>query len=157
MKDLVSFRGFFWRLNFCMVKSLKFHNSSFALRYFLMLMWHTPCFIILKAETHPFQSLERRFFKTGIKEWLVLVTYFWKPSKNGWFWILIVIWSVWIFLGIMVLYFWTGALIFYNCCYETLKIALITVGVLLFKIITQFWLRVNRYSVVILNNMGWLS
>jgi len=60
-------------------------------------------------------------------------------------------WELWF-------YTWTGALIFYNCCYETLKIALITVGVLfLFKIITQFWLRVNRYSVVILNNMGRLS
>jgi hypothetical protein len=34
---LVSFRGFFWRLFFCMVKYLSFHNSSSsALRYFLM-------------------------------------------------------------------------------------------------------------------------
>ncbi len=33
---LVSFRGFFWRLYFCMVKYLSFHNSSsFALRYLL--------------------------------------------------------------------------------------------------------------------------
>ncbi len=30
-----SFRGFFWRLYFCMVKYLSFHNSSFSLRYFL--------------------------------------------------------------------------------------------------------------------------
>ncbi len=33
---LVSFRNFFWKLYFCMVKYLKFHNSSFPLRYFLM-------------------------------------------------------------------------------------------------------------------------
>jgi hypothetical protein len=31
---LVSFRGFFWRLYFCMVKYLNFHNFSFALKYF---------------------------------------------------------------------------------------------------------------------------
>jgi hypothetical protein len=29
-------RGLFWRLYFCMVKYLNFHNSSFALRYFVM-------------------------------------------------------------------------------------------------------------------------
>ncbi len=47
---LVSFRGFlfFWRLYFCMVKYLNFHNSSsFALRYFFnvngkAIVWHTP-------------------------------------------------------------------------------------------------------------------
>ncbi len=33
---LVSLRGFFGRLYFCMVKYLSFHNSSFALRSFLM-------------------------------------------------------------------------------------------------------------------------
>jgi len=33
---LVSFRGFFWRLYFCMVKYLSFHKSSFVLRYFLI-------------------------------------------------------------------------------------------------------------------------
>ncbi len=44
---LVSFRGFFWRLYFCMVKHLNFHNSSFALRYILFnindkpTVWHT--------------------------------------------------------------------------------------------------------------------
>ncbi len=34
-KILVSFRGFFRRLYFCMVKYLSFHNSSFALRSIL--------------------------------------------------------------------------------------------------------------------------
>ncbi len=29
-------RGLFWRLYFCMVKYLNFHNSSFALGYFVM-------------------------------------------------------------------------------------------------------------------------
>ncbi len=49
---LVYFRGFFWRLYFCMVKYLNFHNSSFALRYLLFnvngkaTVWHTPCFIV---------------------------------------------------------------------------------------------------------------
>jgi len=33
---LVSFRGFFWRLYFCMVKYLNLHNFSFALKYFKM-------------------------------------------------------------------------------------------------------------------------
>jgi hypothetical protein len=34
-RNLVSFRGFFWRLYFCMVKYLRFHSCSFfALRYF---------------------------------------------------------------------------------------------------------------------------
>jgi hypothetical protein len=33
---LVSCRKCFWRLYFCMVKYLRFHNSSFDLRYFLM-------------------------------------------------------------------------------------------------------------------------
>jgi hypothetical protein len=33
---LVSFRRFFLRLYFCMVKYLNFHNSSFALKHFLM-------------------------------------------------------------------------------------------------------------------------
>ncbi len=33
---LVSFRGFFGRLYFFMVKYLSFHNCSFALRSFLM-------------------------------------------------------------------------------------------------------------------------
>jgi hypothetical protein len=46
---LVSFRGFFWRLYFCMVKYLHFHNSSFALRYVFNVngkatVWHTPLF-----------------------------------------------------------------------------------------------------------------
>jgi hypothetical protein len=44
---LVSFRGFFWRFGifFCMLKYLSFHNSSFALRYFLKCKWqgHTQC------------------------------------------------------------------------------------------------------------------
>ncbi len=50
---LVYFRGFFWRLYFCLVKYLNFHNSSFALRYLLFFnvngkatVWHTPCFIV---------------------------------------------------------------------------------------------------------------
>jgi hypothetical protein len=34
---LVSFRGFFGRLYFCMVKYLSFHNSSFALRRYLLM------------------------------------------------------------------------------------------------------------------------
>jgi hypothetical protein len=33
---LVSSGGLFWRLYFCMLKYLSFHNSSFALRYILM-------------------------------------------------------------------------------------------------------------------------
>ncbi len=33
---LVSLRGFLLRLIFCMVKYLNFHNSSFALLYFLL-------------------------------------------------------------------------------------------------------------------------
>jgi len=42
-------KGFFLRLDFCMVKYLNFHNSSsFALRYFFDVngnatMWNTPC------------------------------------------------------------------------------------------------------------------
>jgi hypothetical protein len=44
---LVSFRGFFGRLHFCMVKYLNFHNSSFALRYFIMKMARPQC------ATHP--------------------------------------------------------------------------------------------------------
>jgi len=47
---LVSFRGYFWRLYFWMVKYLSFHNSSFALRYFYnangkVTVWHTPLLI----------------------------------------------------------------------------------------------------------------
>jgi len=43
---LVSFRGFFEDYNFCVVKYLSFHNSSFALRYFFnvngkAIVWHT--------------------------------------------------------------------------------------------------------------------
>ncbi len=50
---LVSFRGFFWRLYFFLVKYLSFYNSSFALRHLLFhvngkaIVWHTPCFIWL--------------------------------------------------------------------------------------------------------------
>ncbi len=33
--NMISWR-IYWRLYFCMVKYLNFHNSSFALRYFLM-------------------------------------------------------------------------------------------------------------------------
>jgi hypothetical protein len=45
-----SFRGFFWRLYFCMVKYLSFHNSSFYLKILLNvngkpIVWHTPCFL----------------------------------------------------------------------------------------------------------------
>ncbi len=40
---LVSCRGFFWRLYLCMVKYLNFHNSSFALRYFSMLIARPQC------------------------------------------------------------------------------------------------------------------
>jgi len=37
LKDFgFSFRGFFEDYIFCIVKYLSFHNSSFALRYFLM-------------------------------------------------------------------------------------------------------------------------
>ncbi len=49
---MVSFRGLFWRLYFCMVKYLSFHNSSsFCLKMPLNLngkatMWHTPCFFV---------------------------------------------------------------------------------------------------------------
>ncbi len=45
---LVPFRGIFWRLCFCMVKYLSFHNSSsFALRNFWMQMPRPQCV------THP--------------------------------------------------------------------------------------------------------
>ncbi len=81
-------------------------------------VWHTPCFNILKAESHPFQSLERRFFKTGIKEWLILVTCVLQPSKNGWFWLLIVLFGLFEFFWELWFYTWTGSSIFYNCCYE---------------------------------------
>ncbi len=40
---MLSFRGFFDLLYFCMVKYLSFHNSSFALRYFLMWMARPQC------------------------------------------------------------------------------------------------------------------
>ncbi len=40
---LVPFRGFFLRLYFCMMKYLNFHNSSFALRYFLPQMTRPQC------------------------------------------------------------------------------------------------------------------
>jgi hypothetical protein len=41
---LVSFRGFFEDYNFCMVKYLSFHNSSFALNVNgKATVWHTPC------------------------------------------------------------------------------------------------------------------
>ncbi len=42
-KIFVSFRGFFGRLYFCMVKYLSFHNSSFALRCFLVCMARPQC------------------------------------------------------------------------------------------------------------------
>ncbi len=47
---LASFRRCFWRLYFCMVKYLNFHNSSFAWGYFFYVngkatVWHTPCWI----------------------------------------------------------------------------------------------------------------
>jgi hypothetical protein len=47
---LVSFRGFFRRSYFCMVKYLSFHNSPFALIYFFnvndkAIVWHTPLLI----------------------------------------------------------------------------------------------------------------
>jgi len=47
---LVSFWSIFWRLYFCMVKYLSFHNSNsfFCLKILLIVngkaaMWHTPC------------------------------------------------------------------------------------------------------------------
>jgi hypothetical protein len=40
---LVSFRGFSEDYIFSMVKYLSFHNSSFALRYFLMYMARPQC------------------------------------------------------------------------------------------------------------------
>jgi hypothetical protein len=52
---LVSFRGFFWRWYFYMVKYLNFHTSSFALRYLFNVkgkatMWHTPMFQMNEQE-----------------------------------------------------------------------------------------------------------
>ncbi len=38
----VSFRGFFEDYIFCMVKYLNFHNSTFALRYFVMFLKRPP-------------------------------------------------------------------------------------------------------------------
>jgi hypothetical protein len=45
---LVSCRGFFWRLYFCLLKDLNFHNSSFAFKILFnvngkVTVWHTPC------------------------------------------------------------------------------------------------------------------
>jgi len=51
LKHFSFFQRIFWRLYFCMVKYLSFHNSPFALKYFLMLMARpqcdTPLFLIL--------------------------------------------------------------------------------------------------------------
>jgi hypothetical protein len=62
----VSFRGFFWRWCFCMVKYLSFHNSSsFALRYFLKCKWQghsardTTCYICMRC-TLP--NLKKKIF-----------------------------------------------------------------------------------------------
>jgi hypothetical protein len=45
---LLSLRGFLWRLYFCMVKYLNFHNPSLIKRFFDVkgkaTVWHTPCF-----------------------------------------------------------------------------------------------------------------
>jgi hypothetical protein len=48
---LVSYRGFFWRLYFRIVKYMNFHNSSFALRYLFNVngkdtIWHITCFVL---------------------------------------------------------------------------------------------------------------
>jgi hypothetical protein len=47
LKDFGFFQRIFWRFGvfFCMLKYLSFHNSSFALRYFLKCKWqgHTQC------------------------------------------------------------------------------------------------------------------
>jgi len=54
---LVFFRGFFWRLYFCMVKYLSFHNSSFAFNIHFNVngkatVWHPPLFTPWKTLQH---------------------------------------------------------------------------------------------------------
>ncbi len=50
---LVYSRGFFWRLYFCMVKYLSFHNSSFACSLFNVndkaTVWHIPSFDVAQV------------------------------------------------------------------------------------------------------------
>jgi hypothetical protein len=47
LKDFGYFYRIFWRLHFCIVKYLSFHNSSFALRYFLMETARLQCDALL--------------------------------------------------------------------------------------------------------------
>jgi len=72
---LVSFRGFFGKLCFCMMKYLSFHNPSFAFRCkWHGHVWYTPCFwwwvqnahssrshaiVILTVEKKPARTLQR--------------------------------------------------------------------------------------------------
>ncbi len=54
LNDFGFFSRIFWRLYFCMVKYLSFHNSSFALKYFFNVngkakVWHTLCFVCVSS------------------------------------------------------------------------------------------------------------
>ncbi len=77
-KNLVSLRGFFWRLYFCIVKYLNFHNSFFKWCFNVngkATMWYTPCslrkvikfyffnLIILRQNTN--LEMKRRNTKRG--------------------------------------------------------------------------------------------
>jgi hypothetical protein len=56
---LVSFRGNFLRLYFCMMKYLTFHNSCFALRSFLMYMARPQCVTPLCYNMFPYLSMKQ--------------------------------------------------------------------------------------------------
>jgi len=64
---MVSFRGVLWRLHFCMVKYLNFHNSTFALKiHFNVLngkatVWHTPLVLELAWMPHTELIFGNRF------------------------------------------------------------------------------------------------
>jgi len=80
LKDFGFFQRIFWRLYFCMVKYLSFHNSSFALRYFYNVngkatSWHTPCFLFGKKIANFDLDYWRGAFYPGF--------FFWKNSEVG--------------------------------------------------------------------------
>ncbi len=71
---LVCFRGFcFWRLYFCMVEYLSFHNSLFCLKVLFnvngkAIVWHTTCYVCMLC-TLP--NLEKKNLSKVQCTWMV--------------------------------------------------------------------------------------